>query len=74
MTTEGKVYSGLLVDRSDAFVTLRTVKNENVTINRDDLEELVQQTTSLMPDRLVNELSNQQIADLIQYLATQRGQ
>ncbi len=73
VTSSGKVHSGLLVGRSETKVTLRTTKNENIMIARDDLEELVQQSTSLMPDRLVNDLTDQQIADLLQFLATQKS-
>lgn len=73
LTVEGKVHSGLLETRTDAGVTLRTPKNEKINIAKDDLEELVQQTTSLMPDRLVNDLTDQQIADLLAFLAAQKN-
>jgi len=73
LTTAGKAYSGLLVSRSEKEVTLRTAKNENIVIATADLEELVQQTTSLMPDRLLNDLTDQQISDLLQFLATQNS-
>jgi putative heme-binding domain-containing protein len=73
LTTEGKAYSGLLVSRSEKEVTLRTAKNENIVIAKADLEELVQQTISLMPDRLLNDLTDQQIADLLQFLTTRNS-
>ena len=71
ITTSGKIVSGLIVDRSDGSVTLRTPKNENLSIAQDDIEELIRQPNSLMPDRLVNELTDQQIADLVAWLAAQ---
>ena len=71
LTTQGRVHSGLLVRRDDKQVTLRTAKNENISMDRDDVEELLQQTTSLMPDRLLNDLTDQQIADLIAWLSAQ---
>lgn len=74
LTVDGKVHSGLLVDRSDRSITLRTIKNEDRVVDRDNLEELVQQTTSLMPDRLLSDFSSQQIADLVEYLSGLKGQ
>lgn len=71
LTVDGKVHSGLMVDRSVTSVVLRTPKNETITMSKSDIEDLFQQTTSLMPDRLVNDLTDQQIADLLQFLATQ---
>lgn len=70
LTADGKVHTGLMVDRSESGVVLRTPKNENITIARDDLEELFQQPVSLMPDRLLNDMDDQQISDLLEYLAT----
>ncbi len=70
LTVDGKVHAGLMVDRSEQSVILRSPKNENITIAREDIDELFQQTVSLMPDRLLNDLTDQQIADLLEYLAT----
>ncbi|MCP4169885.1 MAG: c-type cytochrome [Fuerstiella sp.] len=72
LTIDGAVHSGLLVHRTASDVTLRTVKNENIVIPRTDLEELIQQTVSLMPDRLLNDLTDEQIADLLAFLSAQK--
>jgi len=69
LTIDGKVHSGLLMSRTEAAITLRTVRNEDVVIPKTDLEELIQQTVSLMPDRLLNDLTDQQIADLLAFLS-----
>ncbi len=74
LTTEGTVHSGLLIERTATKVVLRTTKGDDVTIKRDHLDELVQQTTSLMPDRLLNDLSDQQISDLLAYLANRQAE
>jgi putative heme-binding domain-containing protein len=72
LTIDGMVHSGLLVSRTEVAVTLRTVRNEDVVIPKTDLEELIQQTVSLMPDRLLNDLTDQQIADLLAFLSSQK--
>jgi hypothetical protein len=66
------VHSGLLISRTEVAVTLRTVRNEDVVIPKTDLEELIQQTVSLMPDRLLNDLTDEQIADLLAFLSSQK--
>ena len=71
LTVDGMVHSGLLVSRTEAAVTLRTVRNEDVVIPKTELDELIQQTVSLMPDRLLNDLTDQQIADLLAFLSVQ---
>ncbi len=72
ITTAGKVHAGLLVERTESDVVLRTAMNEDIRIARDDVEDLIQQTVSLMPDRQLNDLPDQQIADLLEFLATQK--
>jgi len=71
VTADGKVHSGLMVDRSESAIVLRTPANEDIRIPTEDVDELFQQTVSLMPDRLLNDLSDQQIADLLQFLTVQ---
>ncbi len=60
------------MSRTETAVTLRTVRNEDVVIPKMDLEELIQQTVSLMPDRLLNDLTDQQIADLLAFLSARK--
>ena len=70
VTAQGKVHSGLLIERTEQHITLRTTKGENINIAREDLDELIKQTTSLMPDRLLEDLTDQQIVDLLTWLQT----
>ena len=72
LTIDGMVHSGLLISRTEVAVTLRTVRNEDVVIPKTDLEELIQQTVSLMPGRLLNDLTDEQIADLLAFLSSQK--
>ncbi|MCA9083458.1 MAG: PQQ-dependent sugar dehydrogenase [Planctomycetaceae bacterium] len=73
VSTDGRVLSGLLVERTDDHISLRTVRNETTVVPRSDVEEFIRQTTSLMPDRLLAGLTTQQIADLLAYLAVQQA-
>lgn len=67
-TTDGRVVAGLLVERDEQIVVLRTSDGQNVSLLVEELEELVPQRKSLMPEGLLRTLSDQQIRDLTAYL------
>lgn len=72
-TMDGLVLSGLLVEQTDAEVVLRTAKNEEHRIPAGNVEMLVPQQKSLMPELLLRDLTPQQAADLIAYLSSLVG-
>ncbi|WLD13636.1 PVC-type heme-binding CxxCH protein [Planctellipticum variicoloris] len=67
-TTDGRVYTGLLVEQNAAAVALRTAKQELITIPRADIEALETSTVSLMPENLLKPLAPQELRDLFSYL------
>ncbi|MCA9058151.1 MAG: c-type cytochrome, partial [Planctomycetaceae bacterium] len=74
VTHDGQVHAGLMIERTETLVTLRDVKAQDTVIPRNAIEEMVSQQTSLMPDRLLSELTDQQIRDLLAFLSRQQGQ
>lgn len=68
VTNAGRVHTGLLIDRTEQHIHLRTTRNEDIRLPHAEIDEFVQQTTSLMPDRLLTEMSASQIADLLALL------
>lgn len=69
-TLDGRVISGLMVDQNDREVTLREATGTLVTMPVDEIEQLVPQRKSLMPELLVRDLTAQQVADLLAYLSS----
>jgi hypothetical protein len=63
------VYSGLLVKKTDAEVVLRDAEGKLITLPARDLEALVPQQKSLMPDLLLRDMTAQEVADLLAFLA-----
>jgi len=63
----GRVYDGLLAGESAHAVTLRG-EYEDVTIRREDIAEMRASDVSLMPEGLEEDLSRQELADVIAYL------
>jgi putative heme-binding domain-containing protein len=72
-TTAGTVLSGLLVEQTDAGILLRDSRSELHRIPREEIEEIVPQQKSLMPEALFRDLTIEQAADLLAYLGTLRG-
>lgn len=67
-TVQGRIHTGLLVERNDEEVVLKNAQNEMIRVSAHDVELLVPQHKSLMPDLLLRDLTPQQAADLLAYL------
>ena len=69
-TVEGRVFSGLLVEKNDREVVLKDVRNQPIRVAAGDVEMLVPQQKSLMPELLLRDLTAQQAADLLTFLSS----
>ncbi len=70
VTAEGKIYTGLRVQENDKQLILRNLAQPKpMTISKDDVEEVFESRTSLMPANLTRQLkSRREFDDLIKYL------
>jgi putative heme-binding domain-containing protein len=73
-STDGRVWTGLLVERTETEVLLRTAQNQPIRLKTDEIEVLVPQPKSLMPELLLRDLTPQQAADLLAYLSSLRAE
>ncbi len=71
-TVQGKVVSGLLVERNEREVILKDAKDAEIRLPAGDIERLVTQRQSLMPDLQLRDLTVEQVADLLDFLAAQK--
>ena len=69
-TKQGLVYSGLLHKQTATELVLKDAQGKLTQIPVSDIEERAPQLKSLMPELLVRDMTAQQVADLISYLAT----
>jgi len=69
-SSDGRVLSGLLLKQSDDEVVLKTADNKEVRLPKEDVEEMIISTKSIMPDQLLRDLTAQQAADLLAYLSS----
>ena len=65
--SDGRVISGVVLEEADDLIRIQT-PNETLTILRDDVEARKNSTLSMMPERQLDQMTNEQIADLFAYL------
>jgi putative heme-binding domain-containing protein len=71
-TKSGRHITGLLVKRDTNEVVLRDAQNQEVRLRADDILQLSASRISLMPDGALRDLTAQQAADLVEFLASRR--
>lgn len=67
-TKNGRLLTGLIANATPKTVTLLDGKNERTLVARDDIEEMKPSPQSLMPEKLLDTLEDQEIRDLFSYL------
>ena len=68
-TTQGKVFTGMLVEQTEREVVLRDAKDQLIRIPANEIELLVPQRQSIMPDLQLRDLTVEQVADLLEFMA-----
>jgi uncharacterized repeat protein (TIGR03806 family) len=71
-TKDGRVLSGLAVERTKDGVVLKDAQGKTVKVASTEIDRLVPQTRSLMPELLLRDLTAQQVADLLEFLMSLR--
>ena len=72
LTSDGLVLTGMLINQSDASVTIRNAEAIEQTVPRGDIESLKKQEVSLMPADLQKNMSVRNLIDLVDYLISLR--
>lgn len=67
LTVDGRVVTGMIAAQNANSVTLRGADNLLTTFAREQIEDLRALPTSLMPDDLLNDMSDEQIQALLRY-------
>jgi putative heme-binding domain-containing protein len=72
LTSDGRVVTGFIVDQNDEVVTIRESAGQSVTIAKDEIDEMKATPRSVMPEGLLDKLTEAQVRHLFAYL--QSGQ
>jgi len=71
ITEDGRVLSGIIVEESTSAITLQTVR-EKIVISKADIDEMAPSPVSMMPDGQLEKMSEQDLVDLVAYLAAKQ--
>jgi putative heme-binding domain-containing protein len=67
-TVKGRVFTGFIVNESAAVVEIRELTGVRRRLKQKEIDSRTRQKQSTMPEGLVNNLTAEQLADLIAYL------
>lgn len=67
-TTEGRVITGVVIEANANAVVVADAKNERVTLPRSRIESISASPQSLMPDKLLDGLPDEDLAHFFAYL------
>ena len=67
-TTDGRTLTGFIADQDSNVIVIRGADGQNISLAREEIDDLRASRTSLMPEGQLKELSDQQIRDLFAYL------
>lgn len=69
-TDQGAIYSGLVVEKTAEGIVLKDAQKNEVRLRSTAVQQMVAQKTSIMPEFLIQSLTAQEAADLIEFLAS----
>jgi putative membrane-bound dehydrogenase-like protein len=69
-TKQGQVYLGFLTEKSDKQVVLKDATGKSIAVAAGDIEALEPQAKSLMPELVLRDVTAQDAADLLAFLAS----
>ncbi|MCO8121362.1 c-type cytochrome [Stieleria sp. TO1_6] len=68
LTLEGKVLIGMVSEQSDGTLVVRDARNNISMVRPGDVDQILPDTSSIMPSGLIDELTLTEISDMMAYL------
>ena len=69
-TQDGQALSGLVVESTPDEVVVRNAEKQTTRLKRSSIDEMSRSAKSLMPERILSDLTAQEAADLLAYIRT----
>jgi putative membrane-bound dehydrogenase-like protein len=70
ITNKGKLHTGFMIHQDDRFVVVRT-QQAQVKLAMSSIDDLETLEVSMMPENMLNQYTDEQVRDLIVYLASE---
>jgi putative heme-binding domain-containing protein len=68
LTLDGRIVVGMVSDRGNGAIAVRDSQNNIVVIDDNEIDQILPSNSSIMPGGLVDDLSLQEISDLMSYM------
>jgi putative membrane-bound dehydrogenase-like protein len=68
-TADGRLISGIIRQQDGESLTIQTA-NERIVVPREDVEAMKSSPASMMPEGIFDKLTDEEVVDLVAYLAT----
>ena len=65
---DGRILTGTITDRTGETLQLKSISGEEIVVPTAQIQDLEAQSISLMPERLTDHLTDQQLRDLFSYI------
>ena len=69
---DGRTFSGNVIAENDRQVTLRVIGQDQLVLNKSDIQSREIASVSMMPEGLIQTLTDKEVLDLVAYLRTSR--
>lgn len=67
---DGRTYTGNIISQNDRQLSLRVIGQDQLVINKSDIQSQETAAVSIMPEGLLQTLSDKEVLDLVAYLRT----
>jgi putative heme-binding domain-containing protein len=68
VTTDGRTLEGKIISRNGDAITLQPVAGKNTVLSAAQIKEMKAQHVSIMPERILDHLSEQELRDIFSYI------
>lgn len=70
MTIDRRVLAGVMTQQSSTVVRIRDANGKELMIPTEDIEDIVPSDISMMPAGIAEDLTREEIVDLVRYLSS----
>lgn len=68
LTLDGTILVGMVSEQADGTLVIRDARNNITIVSARDVDQILPSTTSIMPSGLIDELTREEISDMMAYM------
>ena len=68
MTMDGRAVTGFRFDEDQNVLVIRGIDGQNITLSKEDIDDVIPQKKSVMPEGILESMTKEELKDLFSYL------